>query len=366
MTAGLLNLPNLLTLSRLAAIPVLMLLLLAGFSGHDQVAAALFLVASATDTLDGRLARRYQLVTELGKFLDPLADKLFVLSVMLVLVQQGSLPAWVVAVIFARELIITILRSVSAAQGRVIAAAGLGKTKTATQVGGVALVILARPYPLLQWPAWVVIGAAVFFTVWSGLDYLWRFRHVFIGSDDALAAAHALRPAGGAPGSESAVDPLAREVADRLLGAGLKLATAESCTGGLVAKLVTDLPGSSAYFVGGVVSYSNELKRSLLGVPEDLLRAHGAVSSEVAQAMAEGARRRLGAEVAVSVTGIAGPQAEGSEKPVGLVYIWVAGPESSQGRRFHFDGDRWRIRAQAAEAALRLVLEEVPEKTETV
>lgn len=354
------NLPNLLTLSRLAAIPVLMLLLASRFAGHDQLAAALFLVASATDTLDGRIARHYGLVTELGKFLDPLADKLFVLSVMLVLVQQGRLPAWVVALIFARELVITILRSVSAAQGRVIAAAGLGKTKTVTQVGGVALVILATPYPILTWPAWVVIGLAVVFTLWSGLDYLWRFRHVFLGADDALAAAHALRLAGGAPGSESPVDPLAQKVGEGLRAGGWTLATAESCTGGLVAKLITDQPGSSAYFKGGVISYDNQLKQSLLGVSPDLLRSFGAVSSEVAQAMAEGARRRLEADVAVSVTGIAGPEAGGTDKPVGLVFVWVATPEASEGRRFQLAGDRWSIRAQAAAAALETVLQTLP------
>ena len=124
------NIPNGLTLSRLAAIPLLMALLLIDFPGHDQIAAALFIVFSLTDTLDGQIARRRGTVSDFGKFLDPLADKLFVLSVLIVLVQEHLVAAWVVVVIFSRELIITILRSVASTQGRVIGAAPLGKTKT--------------------------------------------------------------------------------------------------------------------------------------------------------------------------------------------------------------------------------------------
>jgi nicotinamide-nucleotide amidase len=346
------NLPNLLTLSRLVAIPVLMVLLAAPFAGHDQLAAAVFLAASLTDTLDGQLARRRRQVTELGKFLDPLADKLFILSVLVFLVQAGQLAAWVALVIFGRELLITILRSLSATQGRVIAATPWGKTKTVTQVGAVLLVILARPYPELVVPAEVGIGVAVAFTVLSGLDYLWRFRHVFTRLDLSAAAS----PSGGAPGAESPVDPLARRLGERLAAAGLTLAAAESCTGGLLSALVTDQPGSSRYFLGGVVAYGNAVKRDQLGVPAGLLEAHGAVSEEVARAMAEGVRRELRADLGVSITGVAGPDAEGTDKPVGLVFVCAAGEGSSRGLRLQLDGDRWQNRRRAAEEALRLVL----------
>src|SRR2546430_778594 len=157
------NVPNALTISRLAAIPVLMALLLLRFPGHDQVAAALFIVFSLTDTLDGQLARRRGMVSDLGRFLDPLADKLFVLAVLIVLVQEGLVAAWVVVVIFSRELIITILRSVAASQGRIIAAAPLGKTKTVTQMSAVTLLILQRPYPALVPIADVAGGCARLF-----------------------------------------------------------------------------------------------------------------------------------------------------------------------------------------------------------
>jgi nicotinamide-nucleotide amidase len=136
---------------------------------------------------------------------------------------------------------------------------------------------------------------------------------------------------------------------------GLTLATAESCTGGLVAARLTGIPGSSASFVGGVVSYSNEVKRSELGVPEELLAAHGAVSAEVAAAMADGARRRLGADVAVSVTGVAGPDRGTPEKPVGRVHLHVAGPDGSLTRMLDLPGEREQIRVRATVTALHLL-----------
>jgi nicotinamide-nucleotide amidase len=136
---------------------------------------------------------------------------------------------------------------------------------------------------------------------------------------------------------------------------GLTLATAESCTGGLVAARVTSVPGSSSVFLGGVVAYANETKVRELGVPGELLAAHGAVSPEVAEAMARGARERLGADVAVAVTGIAGPDGGTPEKPVGLVHLHAEGPDGGLAREFSFPGDRASIRARSAVGALHLV-----------
>jgi competence/damage-inducible protein CinA-like protein len=136
---------------------------------------------------------------------------------------------------------------------------------------------------------------------------------------------------------------------------GLTLATAESCTGGLVAARLTSVPGSSDVVLGGIVSYADEVKERELGVPADLLGAHGAVSPEVAEAMARGARERLGADVAVSVTGIAGPDGGTTQKPVGLVYVHADGPAGGLGREFNFPGDRASIRARSVVIALHLV-----------
>jgi nicotinamide-nucleotide amidase len=136
---------------------------------------------------------------------------------------------------------------------------------------------------------------------------------------------------------------------------GLTLATAESCTGGLVAARLTSVPGSSEVVLGGIVAYADEVKRVELDVPAELIEQHGAVSAEVAAAMARGARARLGADVAVSVTGIAGPGGGTPEKPVGLVYLHAEGPDGGLGREFSFPGDRGSIRSRSVVGALHLV-----------
>jgi nicotinamide-nucleotide amidase len=135
----------------------------------------------------------------------------------------------------------------------------------------------------------------------------------------------------------------------------LRLATAESCTGGLVAGRLTGVPGSSASFVGGVVAYADDVKRSQLGVPEALLVEHGAVSAEVAGAMAEGARAALGADVAVAVTGVAGPGGGTPEKPVGRVYLHAIAPHGSLARVLDLPGEREQVRVRATVTALHLL-----------
>jgi nicotinamide-nucleotide amidase len=144
-------------------------------------------------------------------------------------------------------------------------------------------------------------------------------------------------------------------VLDACLEQGLTLATAESCTGGMVAQRLTSVPGSSRVFLGGVVAYADEVKAAELGVPQEVLERHGAVSAETAAAMAAGARERLGADVAVSVTGIAGPDGGSEEKPVGLVYLHAESPSGSRSVDFVFPGDREGIRRRAAVTALHLV-----------
>ena len=144
-------------------------------------------------------------------------------------------------------------------------------------------------------------------------------------------------------------------VVDLLRDRGLTLGTAESCTGGLVAARITDVPGSSDVLLGSIVSYSDSVKRERLGVPADVLATHGAVSAETAAAMAAGAREALGVDVAVSITGVAGPGGGTEEKPVGLVYLHAVGPAGELSRRLDFPGDRETIRLRAAVAALHLV-----------
>jgi nicotinamide-nucleotide amidase len=148
--------------------------------------------------------------------------------------------------------------------------------------------------------------------------------------------------------------PAAELLLDLCREQGLTLVTAESCTGGMVAERLTAVAGASDVFLGSVVAYSNELKERALGVPPDVLERHGAVSAETAAAMAGGARERLEADVAIAVTGVAGPGGGTEEKPVGLVYLHVEGPGGGRGADFVFGSDRESIRRRATMTALHL------------
>lgn len=158
------------------------------------------------------------------------------------------------------------------------------------------------------------------------------------------------------PTDEELMD-LAERVGATCRASGRTLATAESCTGGLVAHLITEVPGSSAYFLGGLVTYADRVKTALADVPTTVLQAHGAVSAQVAVAMAEGARQRLGVDVAVAVTGVAGPDGGTDAKPVGLVYVAVADAGGDAVRRHQWSEDRAGNKRASAAAALSLVLE---------
>ena len=157
-------------------------------------------------------------------------------------------------------------------------------------------------------------------------------------------------------------DPALVALAERLqgicIGRRLTVATAESCTGGLVGEAITAVPGSSAYFVGALVTYADEAKIAILGVPAEILAAHGAVSAQVAREMAEGARARLGTSLAVSITGVAGPDGGSAAKPVGLTYLGLASEGGVDVRKHHFGGDRAGNRGAAAGAALEWLIEQ--------
>src|ERR1700731_5363822 len=154
---------------------------------------------------------------------------------------------------------------------------------------------------------------------------------------------------------DPAIFALAQQVGERLVMLRKSIAVAESCTGGLLGAALTDVPGSSAYFLGGVISYADHVKVDQLGIPEATLRQYGAVSEQVAAAMAAGVRRLLHADIGVSVTGVAGPDAEGS-KPVGLTFIGITAPASTT-HRFQWTGDRWDNRRRSVIAALELLVQ---------
>lgn len=149
----------------------------------------------------------------------------------------------------------------------------------------------------------------------------------------------------------------AHRVVERAVRSGKKVATAESCTGGLVCGAITDVAGSSDALVGGVVSYANEVKEHVLGVPASVLASVGAVSEETARAMANGVRELLHADVAVSTTGVAGPGGGSADKPVGTVWFGISNADGTRAYLEHFDGNRSEVRNQAVGFALRLLEE---------
>jgi PncC family amidohydrolase len=150
---------------------------------------------------------------------------------------------------------------------------------------------------------------------------------------------------------------LARQVHEALRQRGLTLATAESCTGGMLGHFLTEIPGSSECYVGGIISYSDDLKRRDLGVPLDTLQHHGAVSAQTCVAMADGARRRFETGLALSVTGIAGPDGGTDAKPVGLTYIGLADESGHDVRRMQWHGDRHANKRASVGASLEMLLE---------
>ncbi len=187
----LMNLPNILTLARIAAVPIIVVLLLFESKANCFWAAAVFGLASLTDWLDGYLARKWEIVTVLGKFLDPLADKLIVMAAMIMLIPLDRVPAWAVFVIMAREMLVTGLRSIASSEGIVIAASSLGKYKTIFQMVALSALLLHYKYYWFfgiefdfLYPSFHNVGIfffyiALFLTIWSGGDYLAKFFRVF-------------------------------------------------------------------------------------------------------------------------------------------------------------------------------------------
>ena len=172
------NLPNKLTTVRMLLVPVFIVLYL---KGYPVAALVVFVIASFTDFLDGYLARRNNLVTDYGKIMDPLADKLLVASALVCMVQTAVVPAWMVIVILAREFAITGLRAVAAGEGRVIAAAWSGKVKTVTQMIAIVFLLLDNwPFRMIGFPfAAIMLWIAVIMTIYSGLEYIYKNRELF-------------------------------------------------------------------------------------------------------------------------------------------------------------------------------------------
>ncbi len=376
---------NKVTVARIVLIPVFLVLLLAPWAealfdettarNVQPVAAVLvFALISLTDGIDGYLARSRNEVTVFGKFMDPIADKVLVVSALVALVEQGLVWSWVPIVIVARELLVSGLRMLVASSGVVIAASMIGKAKTFTTmvaimlctVQGIPLLEAAQPW--FSYVASAFVLAAVVLTVWSMVDYFEKSWPVLAGGGSAAqrVSEKPAMPSQDMPTEKAAPaipveahQPLADAAVAQLVAKGLTAGTAESCTGGLVAAALTSVPGSSDAVEGGVVSYAVRVKCSVLGVSPDTVERCGVVSEETAREMALGARDRLGVDYALSTTGVAGPGGGSESAPVGTVCFALVGPHGVSSETVRFDGDRPSVRSQAVNHALSMLLDDL-------
>lgn len=358
---------NVITIIRILLVPVFVAALLApwpewfgmnmAFSNDWKsiVAAGIFVLISCTDWLDGYLARSRNEVTDFGKFMDPLADKILVAAALISLVELGSLPTWVVLVILAREFIVSGVRMMAASKGVVIAASMLGKFKTVFQMIAIVLFTIKGSHMIgdfsealadrLWVVSWIVMLIAVGLTVASMLDYLVKARSLI----------------GFGMGNETNIGDDELSLAERVVSIarekGVRIATAESLTGGLIGATITEVPGSSDVFLGGIMSYASDVKRDVLGVEESVINDDGVVSELCAKEMAQGARDKLAADIAVSVTGIAGPGGAEPGKPVGTVWMGVSTPNGTHASKLAFSGSRDDIRKQTVDAALNAFIQ---------
>ena len=178
------NLPNKLTLLRICLIPVFVILMLSQVSNFFLISCIIFIIASITDFLDGKIARKYNLVTDFGKFMDPLADKLLVLSALICMIEYDLVAGWMVIIIVARELTVSILRAIAADNGKVIAASGGGKIKTTSQMIAIILLLIGANYAneTIVFIGTIAMYIATIFTLYSGIDYLYKNRELFMNS----------------------------------------------------------------------------------------------------------------------------------------------------------------------------------------
>lgn len=178
------NLPNKLTLFRIFLIPVFILIMLFDIPSKYLIACLVFIIASITDAMDGHIARKYNLITDFGKFMDPLADKLLVISALICMIESGLVPGWMVIIIVARELTVSILRAIAAADGKVIAASGGGKLKTISQMIAIPVLLLGANFnnSLLIIVGSISILIATILTLYSGWEYLYKNKNLFMES----------------------------------------------------------------------------------------------------------------------------------------------------------------------------------------
>ncbi len=394
---------NVVTLARICLVPLFVVVLLSPWPQwlglHDAIsndvkaiiAAGVFIVISCTDWIDGYLARSREEVTDFGKFLDPLADKILVAAALIALVELQVIPSWPVLIILTREFIVSGIRMLAASKGYVIAASWYGKAKTVFQIIAIVLFLLKDSLVLpsfesvvespLYLVSWFFMIVALVLTVVSMLDYIAKARPLLFPKDDEnepTAEYCNIEQCDGGEAQpcetgkdadsdvtanlEKDISKLAGRVITLASGANATISTAESLTGGGIAEALTSVPGSSAVVVGGAVTYATMSKHSVLNVDETLLSTEGPVCADVAIQMAEGAAEKFKTDLAIAVTGIAGPTGAEPEKPIGTVFFGIfAGGDATSARR-QFDGGREEVRLQTVRFALECLVEALQQR----
>ncbi|MGN1094431.1 MAG: CDP-diacylglycerol--glycerol-3-phosphate 3-phosphatidyltransferase [Candidatus Neoclostridium sp.] len=343
------NLPTKITLIRLLLVPVFVALFLVEFPYHYFCAVAVFVIASLTDYFDGHLARKYNLVTDLGKFLDPFADKALVCSALVLVTTFDNAFTVVVLVmtliIIVRELMITAFRTVAATKNVVLAADIWGKAKTCMQMTGLIVYML---YPACEsievFPAFIAeifkyaglvfLALATVFAIISACNYIIKNKNVF---------------------SEENASSIAKKILSASDGT---IAVAESFTGGNLSSALVSVPGASKKFVFGGTCYSNQAKENILGVSADTISDQGAVSEQTALEMLDGLKKITGADYLVATTGNAGPTAE-KEGETGVCFIGIGSKNGKKVKKYCFRGDRRSVIEKGTIAALKTLLEEI-------
>ena len=362
---------NFVTITRICLIPLFVVALLSPWpnwlnlndviTDHTKaiIATIVFIVISTTDWLDGYLARSRSEVTTFGKFMDPLADKILVIAALLAMVELKVLPSWPVIIIIAREFVVSGVRMLAANQNIVIAASWYGKAKTLTQIIAIVLFLskeglsLNSPLSAISNPlyvsAWAVMILSLILTIISMIDYIKKYSSSLSKIKNEQAKSQL----------QKKIYNSSKELLDILDKNDFKFVTAESLTGGMISTAITSIPGSSSCFLGGFCTYAFELKRDALDVDHSFLQDNGAVNDKTAISMAKGALKHSIADIAVSVTGIAGPGGQEKDKPVGTVYMCIASKFCNEifVSRFNFEGDRCEVRSKTTLQALQSTIE---------
>lgn len=337
---------NIVTMIRIILVPFFVVILITKWptwldpSGNIDfirpwIALGIFVILSITDFLDGYLARSKNQVTNFGKFMDPLADKILVFAALISLVELTVLPSWIVLIILMREFIVSGLRMLAASKGVVIAASWYGKAKTVTQLFAIILFILKESLSLsganeianpLYIVAWVMMIIALLLTIISMIDYIKNSMIVFKNNDD--------------------IKIKLKKIINNAKKKNLKIGCAESLTGGRLSSLFTSVSGASEVFNGCIVAYSYEAKAKLLNIDKNKLDKYGAVNEQTAISMAKGTLKKLNCDIAASTTGIAGPNSDEFNTPVGTVYIAIATKNKTYAKQLKLKGNREEISLQ--------------------